>query len=478
MTSRTFNQVTYTTIDATTALVASSTASVPDIETSIEIPLASGNFFTVTTIGALAFQYNSTITSITLPNTIVTIGANAFEETVQLAYVYIPNSVTTIGSLAFIYSNTVPINIVFEAGSSLTSFPVACFASCTFSDPFIIPNSVTSFNTQCFHGCTNLSFTGGSSVTSLGEQCFSQCNFTSLPVFDSVTSLPDFCYHNCPNLVTIVISDNITNLGVECFSNCPNLTTVTIGNSVASFGTACFYENVITTVIWKNQHAVNYTYGSSIFESGTANVTYYNTADYSELSPTSRRIFDDSFSSSTITYIASVLCFGADSKILTFDSNKKEEVYVPVQQLQVGDLVKVVTCGSDNKYKKICHVRASKIFNPGHAKRIKDRLYRCSALQFPELSDDLIITGAHSILVPRLLESERNSIMELFGDIYVTDGHYRLPACVDERTVPYAKEGEMDIYHFALENENIYGNCGVFANGLLVESASIHHLTI
>ena len=62
------------------------------------------------------------------------------------------------------------------------------------------------------------------------------------------------------------------------------------------------------------------------------------------------------------------------------------------------------------------------------------------------------------------------------GDIYVSEGDYRVPAHLDERAVPYEKEGPMVVWHFALENENIYENYGVFANGLLVESASEQYL--
>ena len=47
---------------------------------------------------------------------------------------------------------------------------------------------------------------------------------------------------------------------------------------------------------------------------------------------------------------------------------------------------------------------------------------------------------------------------------------YRLPACVHKRTSVYEKEGNYEIYHLALENENYYNNYGIWANGLLVET--------
>jgi hypothetical protein len=58
------------------------------------------------------------------------------------------------------------------------------------------------------------------------------------------------------------------------------------------------------------------------------------------------------------------------------------------------------------------------------------------------------------------------------GDVYVTDNKYRLPACVDERTSIYEIPGNYKVYHLALENEDYYMNYGIYANGLLVETAS------
>ena len=62
------------------------------------------------------------------------------------------------------------------------------------------------------------------------------------------------------------------------------------------------------------------------------------------------------------------------------------------------------------------------------------------------------------------------------GGVYLTDDKLRMPACVDERTTVYEKEGLHTIYHLALENEDYYGNYGIYANGLLVETCSKRYL--
>jgi hypothetical protein len=123
-------------------------------------------------------------------------------------------------------------------------------------------------------------------------------------------------------------------------------------------------------------------------------------------------------------------------------------------------------------YKAIDTIGTNKIYNPANSMRSKNRLYRCSKENYPELKEDLVITGCHAILVSELSDQERRDLLDIQGKVYVTEDYYRLIACCDKRAVPYEKEGLFNIWHFALENDNYYFNYGVYANGLKVETAS------
>jgi len=169
-----------------------------------------------------------------------------------------------------------------------------------------------------------------------------------------------------------------------------------------------------------------------------------------------------------------VLCFNADTQILCRVSNK--EKYVAVQELKSGDLVKTCSRG----YKPIVKIIHMPIYNNHNDYKNnnnkKDMLFRCPTANYPDLFQDLILTGSHSILVKDINDTVRDNIQEMWGNIFVTDDHYRLPACIDDRAAAYDPVGTFDVYHFALENDCEYSNYGVFANGLLVESVSKHHL--
>ena len=89
--------------------------------------------------------------------------------------------------------------------------------------------------------------------------------------------------------------------------------------------------------------------------------------------------------------------------------------------------------------------------------QIKDQLYVCTKENYPDIMEDLVANLQN-------------------GTIYVTDDHYRLPACLDEKALVYEPEGIYTIYHLALDHDNYYMNYGIYANGLLVESCTKNYL--
>jgi hypothetical protein len=164
-------------------------------------------------------------------------------------------------------------------------------------------------------------------------------------------------------------------------------------------------------------------------------------------------------------------CFLEGSKILC--RVEGVETYVPVENLRPGTLVKT----SRDGYKKVEVIGKGTIRNPGTSDRIEDRLYKCSPAKYPALTEDLFITGCHSILEFPITEKQKEDTISRQGKLYVTDKKYRLMACVDERAEPWAAEGTYTIWHFALEHEDDGMNYGVYANGgLLVETCSIRTL--
>jgi adhesin/invasin len=166
-------------------------------------------------------------------------------------------------------------------------------------------------------------------------------------------------------------------------------------------------------------------------------------------------------------------CFKEGSRILCFNPQEEKEEYIPIETIRKGTLVKTIKHG----YVKVDMIGKSTIYNSGDSERITNRLFVCAQDQYPELFEELVLTGYHAILVDRFKDvEERARTRELLKYNYMTDGKYRLPACIDARAKPYEIEGEFTIWHVALENEDYFMNYGIYANGLIVESCSKRYL--
>jgi hypothetical protein len=162
-----------------------------------------------------------------------------------------------------------------------------------------------------------------------------------------------------------------------------------------------------------------------------------------------------------------VACFKEGSLILT------DRGYVQIELLRPGDLVKTFL----HEFKPIEMIGKRDMYHCASKERIKDQLYICRKDDYPELLEDLVVTGCHSILVDEFLDDEeRARAIDVNGKIYLTDDMYRLPACADLRAGVFSEPGFHTIYHLALENNDYYMNYGIYANGLLVETCSKRYI--
>ena len=168
------------------------------------------------------------------------------------------------------------------------------------------------------------------------------------------------------------------------------------------------------------------------------------------------------------TINANYTCFKEGTKILT------DKGYIPIENLKIDDLVLTYKY----EYKAIKIIGNSKINHPAiQNNRIKNQLYVYKKEKNPELIEDLVITGGHSILLDRLSDNDFFKNNPMFGkEIYMIDNKYRLLSCIDENADVFDEPGIYNIYHLSLESEDENQAYGIYANGLLVESCSAEYL--
>jgi hypothetical protein len=175
---------------------------------------------------------------------------------------------------------------------------------------------------------------------------------------------------------------------------------------------------------------------------------------------------------STTPVAVSVPCFLEGTKILRYNAATNRSEYAPIETLKRGDYVKTL----HNGYKSIVCI-GSRIFdNPPLDVSTHSRLYVYPPQQANTEEEPLVVTGNHCALQYDVPDPLLNKVRQHMGGVYVTEGHYRVPACLDERATAYPKPGAHTIWHFALENECKYSNYGVCANGRWMETSSIRYM--
>ncbi len=444
--------------------------------------------YLVTGISGNLFMNKNLITEIILPNTITSIDSNVFSGCIGLTIAPQLSNVNTLGINLFsgctgLQSVIIPVGI--------TSIPNGTFTGCTGLKNITIPPNIQSIGTGVFQNCTELISilleNNICNITSIGSNAFASCTKLSSieiqKIVNNITNVGSAAFNGCINLTSLSLP-KVTSIGNNAFQNCSELHSIDIPK-VETIGNFAFYtcwklNSIIIPNTIKSIGTNCYTFtNSSITFLGSSNniidMTVFNTTFYGEYNFIFSNVLskDDILTSSIyILYTSKVInatymlvdlgCFLTDSKVLT------DSQHVPIQDLKKGDLVKTLNHG----LLPVKFVGKRSIYNYPTKERIISHLYKLNKKDFIELSEDLFITGGHPLLVDNVNEETKKKLLDLseMGTPIITEGKFRVFACVHPKAELWNDEGMKDIYDIVLENEDPHQNYGIWVNGVLTES--------
>ncbi|MDO5137436.1 MAG: leucine-rich repeat protein [Oscillospiraceae bacterium] len=216
----------------------------------IEVVIGEG----VTSIGDYAFC-NSTMRSISLPESLQTIGNAAFYGCTGVESFHIPAGVVSIDHGAFAGSsynsklNSITVeddNTVYSSidgvvysrnGKTLEAYPSGR------DGHFSIPKEVQEIGYSAFSGCKKL--TGISipeNVTEIGDIAFALTGLSEVAIPSSVDYIGERAFINCRRLEKVIIEAPISTLKSKTFSGCPKLETIYLPESLLKIEKFAFFD--------------------------------------------------------------------------------------------------------------------------------------------------------------------------------------------------------------------------------------------
>ena len=222
-----------------------------------------GKEYPVKAIKSQAFKACSTITSVTIPNSVTAIENGAFQNS-SLTTIYNGTNVEMVQPYAFNgtpwYTNQ-PDGVIYMGkavcackgelpeGTSLTikegtlSITQNAFYFCKGLTSITIPEGVTNIDVSSFMGCSDLvSVRLPESLTTIDREAFHYCNkLSSINIPSHVKYICETAFSDCRSLTSVNIPEGVEEIADNAFFGCNQLTDVTIPESLKKIGRDGFY---------------------------------------------------------------------------------------------------------------------------------------------------------------------------------------------------------------------------------------------
>ena len=176
-------------------------------------------------IGTDAFYGITTITSVTIPNSVTSIGEWAFSGCTGLTSVeFNAENCTTMGSSSYlVFSGCTALSTV-TIGENVKTIPDYAFPGCIGLTSVVIPNSVTSIGEYAFYDCTGL---------------------TGIEIPNSVTSIGASAFEGCNNIEKLYIGSSVGSIGDKAFAGCEKITEIKVALGKPIRGSAYIFTNAV-----------------------------------------------------------------------------------------------------------------------------------------------------------------------------------------------------------------------------------------
>lgn len=207
-------------------------------EKKVTIPSKLGGY-PVTGIGSFAFEFNTALESISLPNSITHIDEGAFTGCINLKSIKIPDSVNSVGRSAFDGCTSLT-SISFS--KNMESIDSEVFSCCYSLKSITIPSHIKYIKQNAFYDCKSLeNVTLSQGIKSIFSNAFQNCTaLKSIVIPDSVEVIDPYAFSECTSLERVTIGKGVKTIDNYAFSDCTSLKTVELCEGLETIGFYAF----------------------------------------------------------------------------------------------------------------------------------------------------------------------------------------------------------------------------------------------
>jgi len=238
--------------------------------------------------GDYVFSGCTSLTSVSLPDTLVSIGSYAFQNCSSIPSIVIPDSVTTIENNAFSGCTSL---LTANIGRSVTEIGDSAFASCKALTSIILPEGLLSLGSSVFNDSSLDTLVVPSTLTTFSSVSFLGIKTTLKELTISAETIPDHAFDYCTTLEKVTIGSGTKLIGTPdsyddyVFSGCTSLTSVFLPDTLVSIGSYAFQRCPLSRVYLPTSIT---TYSSSAFPTSTTLIIPENTATAATLTAAGR----------------------------------------------------------------------------------------------------------------------------------------------------------------------------------------------